>query len=427
MSSESIVDLSGRIAANTAKVHQYLVAHNLPQPSFNEDAPVPGLIPENAPEIQAARMAIIRDTLELRRLMLGCTPREYLMSFTPNENLSLQATVRFDLAKTFPVEGEASFADIAAATGVLSEASTRQLVRHAITKNIFREPRPGVVAHSSISRLLAEDAIIHGWAGAAFDELWQAATHTCSALAKYPGSEEPNETGFSVANQTDKPMYEFFSTVPERAQRFSNAMTAFSEGKGGLVSYVTDYFPWEQLGRGTVVDVGGSAGLVCHALARKFPDLKLIVQDLPPVVEIAKKQAPIDLEGRVEYMAHDFFNEQPVREADVYIFREIFHNWSEKYCVRILRNHIRALKPGARILVMDIVLPHAGSISRAEDEYIRNMDLVMLELFNAREREMEDWKALFEMADSRFEFKGGSLPEGSNKWILVAEWKGASG
>ncbi len=65
----------------------------------------------------------------------------------------------------------------------------------------------------------------------------------------------PSDAGFLLGHQTDKPMYEFFSTVPERGRRFANAMTAFSEREGGLVSHVTDNFPWGELGSGKVVDV----------------------------------------------------------------------------------------------------------------------------------------------------------------------------
>jgi len=61
-------------------------------------------------------------------------------------------------------------------------------------QNIFCEPRPGVVAHSSVSRLLAEDQGMHDWVGASTDDLWQSASQLCNALVKYPGSEEPNET-----------------------------------------------------------------------------------------------------------------------------------------------------------------------------------------------------------------------------------------
>lgn len=70
----------------------------------------------------------------------------------------------------------------------------RQIIRHAIVKGIFSEPRAGVVAHNAVSRLLAEDQVIHDWVGASTDDLWQGAAQTCNALAKWPGSQEPNET-----------------------------------------------------------------------------------------------------------------------------------------------------------------------------------------------------------------------------------------
>jgi hypothetical protein len=110
-----------------------------------------------------------------------------------NELLSQQAIARFRLAHAFPPGAEASFADIAAATG-LPEINVRQIIRHAIIKDIFVEPRPGVVAHNAVSRLLAEDPVIHDWVGASNDDLWQGAAQTCRALEKYPGSQEPNET-----------------------------------------------------------------------------------------------------------------------------------------------------------------------------------------------------------------------------------------
>ena len=181
-------------------------------------------------------------------------------------------------------------------------------------------------------------------------------------------------------------------------------------------------------GRNPIADeaqVGGSTGFVCQAIARKFSELWFVVQDLPPVIEKAKREAPKDLDGRVAYMAHDFFQEQPVCDADVYIFRGIMYNWFTKYCLKILRNHIHALKPGVKVLVMDIVLPLHGTASEKEEERVRSMDLVMLELFNSHERELNDWKALFDLVDKRFVLRSVTLPEGSNKWLLVFEWNGS--
>jgi len=75
-----ITELASRIAANTTKLNEYLVASNLPTPSFDLNGPTDPLVPKHETEVEAARVAIIDDTLELRRLVLG--PREYLMSYS---------------------------------------------------------------------------------------------------------------------------------------------------------------------------------------------------------------------------------------------------------------------------------------------------------------------------------------------------------
>lgn len=61
----------------------------------------------------------------------------------------------------------------------------------------------------------------------------------------------------------------------------------------------------------------------------------------------------------------DFFTEQPVT-ADLYYFRTVFHNWADKYCVKILRALIPALRPGARILIHERVLPGFESLRTEE-------------------------------------------------------------
>ncbi|ROW15288.1 hypothetical protein VPNG_02999 [Cytospora leucostoma] len=390
MATSRIVELSNRIAANTAKLNACLVANDLPTPSFDVNGPLDTLLPKGELEAEAARVAIIDDTQELRRLALG--PRDYLMSYAHDELISQQAITRFRLAHSFPVGQESSFAEIAAVSG-LQEVNVRQIMRHAIIKGIFSEPRPGVVAHNAVSRLLAEDQGVHDW-------------------------------GFALANQTTKSIYEEFSEFPERARRFGNAMRSFTVGGGYELDHIVNNFPWGELKAGSVVDVGGSQGFASFAIARRFPFLSFVVQDLEPVIASAQKEAPIDLADRVKFMMHDFLTEQPVRGADVYFFRWIFHNWSDKYCIKILRNLIPALKPGAKIVINDNVLPQPGVMSRWQEERLRSMDLTMTEIQNSHERDVDDWASLFQQADAGFEFQGARLPDGANLWVLVAEWKG---
>jgi len=145
-------------------------------------------------------------------------------------------------------------------------------------------------------------------------------------------------------------MFEFFEEHPERMSRFKDAMSFLQTFPGLEPSYAVKAYDWASLGKATVVDVGGSHGNVSIALAKEFPDLQLVVQDLPKVVEDAKTKFPAELSDRVAFQAHDFFEEQPVKNADIYYFRWILHDWSDKYCVKILQALIPALKPGARLL-----------------------------------------------------------------------------
>ena len=177
--------------------------------------------------------------------------------------------------------------------------------------------------------------------------------------------------GFNLANDTSDPAYKELSKYPERAQRFADAMTLFSASEGFEPTYLANNYDWAALGSGTIVDVGGSHGPVSIELARKFPNLHCIVQDLPETVTEGKKALPEDLAKQVTFMAHDFFTEQPVKNADVYYFRWIFHNWSDKYSAQILRNLIPALKRGARIVVSEFCLPEPGMLSAYQEKPLR--------------------------------------------------------
>jgi hypothetical protein len=50
------------------------------------------------------------------------------------------------------------------------------------------------------------------------------------------------------------------------------------------------------------------------------------------------------------------------------------------------------------------------------------MDLTMLEIGNAREKDVGEWRELFERADRRFVWRGVVKPEGSR--LTVLEWEG---
>ncbi|KAF2791438.1 putative O-methyltransferase [Melanomma pulvis-pyrius CBS 109.77] len=414
-SSSRIVELANIIQTNTQAVDGYLASKGLPAPSFAADNP-PTLLFGHGAEIEASRQAVVDATDELQALMLG--PTGTLSSLFHNSLLSIQAILRFNLLEFPDGKEEVTFAELAATCGQ-NESEIRRLLRHAMAYRIFTEPRKGYVAHTAASKKLA-DPLMKAWLGFATEELCPSAVNTVNALQKWPDAQEPNHTGFNLANNTEEV---FFAEIPKdlvRESRYADAMAWFNSAPGFGPEGLVNAIPWS--GYETVVDVGGNTGLASQAIARKHESVKLIVQDRPePVAEGRAKLDP-ELKDRVTFMEHDFFQDQTVR-ADVYLLRWILHDWSDKYAIKILRALIPALKRGARVVLNEFVLPPPGAASAYQSKVLRTMDLSMLELHNGKERDADDWEKLFSDCDPRFKFLGTTRVPGSRLGVVEAKWE----
>ncbi len=156
-------------------------------------------------------------------------------------------------------------------------------------------------------------------------------------------------------------------------------MKGFISDPGHGTSHTVDNYDWNNLGRdGVMIDIGGNDGEIAIALLRRYPSLKCIVQDQAHVVAKYQDKIPLDLAGRLKYMEHDFFTPQPV-SCELYYFRWILHDWSDKYAIRILRALIPALVNGARILINDHIIPDPGTVSFYE--YKNKMSVVIFFYF----------------------------------------------
>ena len=232
---------------------------------------------------------------------------------------------------------------------------------------IFRETKEGHVAHTAISRQIAENPLIRDWIAFMCDECWTSAPRVADAMIKWPDSGEPAHTAWVLANNASTPLTQEIFKYPERFARMPGAMHMSEQGDGLQPGYFVDHFDWS--GVRMLVDIGGAHGSVSIEISRKVPTVQCIVQDLPFV--LAQAKAPQEVAARVEFMPHDFFTPQVVKGADVYFFRWIFHDWSDKYAVRILQNLIPALKKGARIAINEFILPKPGILSPYQERPIR--------------------------------------------------------
>ncbi|KAI1275240.1 O-methyltransferase-domain-containing protein [Xylaria sp. FL0933] len=410
-----IVQLASIIGDTVAKLDDILQSRGLETPSFDEDAPT------GFPEEALAMQSVVLDaTSELHDLLLP--PMALLLNKTAhNSMVPFQFISHLGIAEMVLLGGRTSFEEIAMKTG-LSDVDVRRILRYAITMRVFQEPEPGMIAHTSISKAII-DRNLNDWLKTASRDLWPAATKTFDAMTKWPDSQEINETAFSLAQDTNMSVYDFFQTHPERALSFVGSLKALTSSPEYDVRHVINNYDWYSLGQARVVDVGGSRGNVAIRLAKNFPELKILVQDKEEVVRGAGDDVPEDIKDRVSFAVHDIFCAQTV-EAEVYYLRALL--WScdadEETGILILRALIPALKHNVRVVIQEACLPKPGTVPLWKETQLRAADLSMTTLFNARDRNSEDWRALFSEADSRFVLKSVIQPAGSALAILDLRW-----
>ena len=177
--------------------------------------------------------------------------------------------------------------------------------------------------------------------------------------------------GFNIAHDTDKSVFDELAKHPEREKRYAAAMTWFSTGPGLETSHIVNGYAWANIGEGVFVDVGGSQGSVGAAIVRAFPSLRCIVQDQADVIKQGQQNLPPELQARITFMKHDFFEEQPIRAASVYLLRWILHDWSDKYAIQILQALVPALTQDSKVVICEHVLPEPGTVPTCQERAMR--------------------------------------------------------
>ncbi|EHK26879.1 uncharacterized protein TRIVIDRAFT_140059 [Trichoderma virens Gv29-8] len=422
---ESSVDrltmLSKAIEEKTRILTDTLRAKGLGAPSYQANGLSDFPLNEVGDEAIRARQEIVALTKELHDLVLG--PRECLKTVAWDVSRNCQI---FDLWR-IPLAGSISYGDLAVEIHRLSgttiiPSDLRRLLRLSIANNIFQEPNIGSVAHNRASLLLLDDAALANWVAFFTMDMMAPIANTVAAMKKWPGSQETNETGVNITFDHKDSFFDHLQADEARAKRYAIMLQSHGSREGYDISHTVLGYPWARLGASTVVDMGGSEGVVSFAVADEFPQLRFIVQDLAGMrTPEAMDKIPKHLTNRVSLTTHDFFQPQ-TESADAYLFRHIFHAFSDKYTIEILRALVPALRPGARIIINDIVLPVPGLLSQLEEKSIRTMDVLMKAVCNSREREVDDWKSLFEQADKRFRWQGAWKSSGK-LWFIESTWE----
>ncbi|KAI1427081.1 S-adenosyl-L-methionine-dependent methyltransferase [Xylaria sp. FL1777] len=426
MTTRSLEQLGSIVSRNAATLSHKLETQNISSPTV-QDIHAP-----NLNEIDGAAVTELANAArELLALVQDPGQQLNILAFANFDSVSVGIILEFNIPALIPLEGAISLSELAAKAGLLEDKLAR-IVRYAITNFIFCEPQPNYIAHTALSAALARDPQFATYLRLCLVDLAPVNVALPRALRMWPESESVTECGVNAAFNTNEPFFKWLSRDATRQARFDQGMVGFSTGDGGAAgrSSNTDIaaYPWGTAlpANAVVVDVGGGSGHVSKALAQIFPSFRITVQDRPEVVAAAVRGTSNP--SNLTYQAHSFFEQQPLVGADVYFLRQVIHDWPGPEAVSILRALTPALKPGARVLVSEYVVPspaELGEPSRVlEAKRIRQMDLQMMAVLNAKERTKDELVSLFTAADSRFRFNATyQAPEDRKVCILEAIWE----
>ena len=181
------------------------------------------------------------------------------------------------------------------------------------------------------------------------------------ALLQYLGS-APNVAAWADAGRTVQSgknafervhgmsVWDWFTRHPDEERTFADAMGSLAELDAPAIA--TGY-PFGELD--CICDVAGGRGAVLAEILRRQPRARGVLFDAPQVVaEAPSLLARRGVAERVTCVGGSFFESVP-EGCDVYLLRDVLHDWDDAACLRILAACRRAAPTGARLLVAEVL------------------------------------------------------------------------
>jgi len=231
---------------------------------------------------------------------------------------------------------------------------------------------------TEMGRYLRSDVAgsLHGYAEMLGSE-WQ-----WKAWAALEHSVRTGETAFDHVYQM--PLFEWFARNDGDQGVFNAAMTSYASA---VHLPVLDQYPFSDFN--CVADIGSGQGHVLRRILQDHPHVRGIAFDLPQVAEVSRQAfAEAGLADRVEVVGGSFFESVP-SGADAYVIGHILHDWDDGRSIELLRKIRDAAEPGARLLILEMVVPEDDS-----PHYARLMDINMMVCTSGHERTAREYADL---------------------------------
>jgi hypothetical protein len=298
-------------------------------------------------------------------------------------------------------DGPKTLADLANATETHAPSLYR-ILRTLAAAGVFAEQVDGRFALTPMSQYLRTGAkgSVRGMADFfGSDWSWRAWGHLLETV----------QTGRTAFDSIfGEPVFDYLAKHPDESAVFNEGMTGFSSNIAPAVAEAYSFAAFK-----TIVDVGGGHGVLLNTILQAYEGVKGIVFDSPHVVVGAEDAIhTAGLTGRCRAVGGDFFRSVPAG-GDAYLMKHIIHDWPDDRATTILRNCREGVKPGGKLLLVELVIAPGNTADLA-----KVIDLEMLAIASGQERTEVEYRQLLAGAGWRLT---RVLPTKSPTQIIEAE------
>lgn len=294
----------------------------------------------------------------------------------------LYAAVKLGIADVL-AGGPQAVEELAATTGAQSDALYRAL-RALASLGVFREAPARHFVLTPLAELLRTDH-----------------PHSLCATVLFQGEDAYRawgdllyslRTGATAFDHAfGMPHFDYLAQHADASAVFNRTM---SENTARSVTAIVSAYAFPA--SGVVVDVGGGHGAFLAAVLQAHPELRGVLFDQPHVV--AGAVPTLEAAGVLERCTRvegDFFT-PPLPAGDLYLLRQIIHDWDDARSSAILRHCAEAMAQSGKVLVIEALIPPGNDPSP-----VKLLDLQMLVMTGGRQRTEEEYRQLYAGAGLR--------------------------
>ncbi|MFT3855479.1 MAG: siderophore-interacting protein [Ilumatobacteraceae bacterium] len=184
----------------------------------------------------------------------------------------------------------------------------------------------------------------------------------------------------------------FWATLERRTDLGTSFDDDLGRWAAAWAPAIADLPLWARAGH--VVDVGGGDGTLLGHLLTRWPHLRGTLVEQPATARRAGASlAAAGHRDRVTIAEQSFFDPLPPG-GDVYVVAQVLHDWPDDDATLILRGCADAAGTGGRVAIVERLPIDDGGGYQA-------MNLLMVALFGATERRLEEYSALAAIAGLR--------------------------